>query len=167
MGADLWPLLEEGLARPVHWELSLLRQLSPQAECMAAQKQRPKREPFVLHWAVKEKRKNKKRVDCVSETGCPSCTGPFRQTEELKEHLHSLKIYLPRKKKKDLSSFPLMKTMKRRFQKLAQKVGSPLSSSGRENGGEILLCFGGAFMFIGVGLVRVYYSQHLARIEIL
>lgn len=60
-----------------------------------------------------------------------------------------------------------MKTMKRRFQKLAQKVGSPLSSSGRENGGEIRLCFGGAFMFIGVGLVRVYYSQHLARIEIL
>lgn len=35
MGAKLWPLLEEDLARPIHWELSLLRQLSPPAECMA------------------------------------------------------------------------------------------------------------------------------------
>jgi len=65
---------------------------------MAGSETKAQARAFVLRWAVKGKRNNKKQVDCVPETGCPSCTGPFRQTEKLKEHLHSLKIYLSRKK---------------------------------------------------------------------
>lgn len=41
-----------------------------------AGKQRPGQRASVLHWAVKGERNNKKQVNCIPETGCPSCTIP-------------------------------------------------------------------------------------------
>ena len=115
---------------------SCLRQLTG----WQAWKQRPRRRVSMLHWVVKRKRNNKKQVLC-SWNWLSKLYHLCRPTKELKEHLHSLKIYLSRKKKKHSLFFLYWETWKEDARNWHENSGLPSLAAGRKTmWWKVLLC---------------------------
>lgn len=147
--------------------------LPPKAGCLRwlrvrqAQKQRPRREHlcFTGWWNGKEITRSKLIV--FLRPAVQAVRVPSAKSKELKEHLHLLKIYLSRGMKRTSLLFLSRKTWKEDSRSWHKKLGLPPSAWEGKTRGKVVLRVWGVIMFFGVGLVWVYCSQHLARIEMM